>query len=80
MYADGMKGSRERGCGLRECLPRSLPVPPTYTDEAIRFFTESCPHIKDYTAGYNDAEYITDMITEADRMGKGGDFVQAYAG
>lgn len=29
---------------------------------------------------YNDAEYITDLVTEADRMGKGSLFSEAYAG
>ena len=49
-------------------------------EDAIRFFTEVCPNVKEFTSGYNDAEYITDLITEADRMGRGGDFAQAYAG
>ena len=50
------------------------------SDDAIRFFTEVCPNVKEFTSGYNDAEYITDLITEADRMGRGGEFAQAYAG
>ena len=27
----------------------------------------------------NDSEYITDLVTEADRMGRGSEFAQAYA-
>lgn len=26
----------------------------------------------------NDAEYLTDIVTEADRMGRGGEFADAY--
>ena len=55
---------------------------PLSSDDAIRFFTEVCPNVKEFTSGYNDAEYITDLITEADRMGRGGEYppAQAYAG
>lgn len=45
---------------------------------ALNFFSASCPHVKEYEAGYNDAEYIVDLITEADRFGKGPEFAQAY--
>jgi len=47
--------------------------------EAITFFQNSCPHVKEYLQGYNDAEYITDLVTEADRLGKGDSFAEAYA-
>lgn len=46
---------------------------------ALTFFQESCPHIKAYEKGYNDAEYLVDLITEADRFGKGHEFADAYA-
>lgn len=45
----------------------------------VDFFNSVCPHVKDQIPGYNDAEYITDIVVEADRLGKGRDFSDAYA-
>lgn len=30
--------------------------------------------------GYNDAEYLVDLITEADRQGRGGELADHYDG
>ena len=46
---------------------------------AIEFARSVCPDVKEYTAGYNDAEYLVDLVTEADHVGKGGDMAAFYA-
>ena len=47
--------------------------------DAINFARSVCPDVKEYTAGYNDAEYLVDLLTEADHVGKGGDMTAFYA-
>lgn len=39
----------------------------------------SCPDAAPHIAGYNDAEWIVDLVTEADRRGQGADFAAFYA-
>ncbi|GAX73408.1 hypothetical protein CEUSTIGMA_g860.t1 [Chlamydomonas eustigma] len=45
----------------------------------IMFFTTYSSNLKEFTPGYNNAEYITDLVTEADRMGKALELAEAYA-
>lgn len=40
-------------------------------ETALSYFHNSCPNIKEMTTGYNEAEWLVDLITEADRKGKG---------
>ncbi|KAG1653791.1 hypothetical protein FOA52_007815 [Chlamydomonas sp. UWO 241] len=49
-------------------------------DAAIDFFSSNVPaeHVKAHTPGFNDSEYITDMVVEADRHGAGTVFSDAY--
>ena len=47
--------------------------------DAIGFARSVCPDVKEYVEGYNDAEYLVDLVTEADHMGKGGDMAAFYA-
>lgn len=44
----------------------------------IEFVKSSAPDVKEYVAGCNDAEYVVDLITEADRLGKGEEFAAHY--
>ncbi|KAG2482622.1 hypothetical protein HYH03_018464 [Edaphochlamys debaryana] len=45
---------------------------------AIEFARSACPHVKEYLPGYNDAEYLVDLVTEADQKGKSDDFADHY--
>ena len=38
----------------------------------MQYFLTSCSSIKEKSADYNEAEWMVDVITEADRKGKGG--------
>uniref|UniRef100_A0A7S0ULM3 ABC transporter domain-containing protein n=1 Tax=Polytomella parva TaxID=51329 RepID=A0A7S0ULM3_9CHLO len=46
---------------------------------AIVFAQEACPNVKEYLPGYNDAEYLVDLVTEADRIGRAQDLADHYA-
>ncbi|KAG1675328.1 hypothetical protein FOA52_016002 [Chlamydomonas sp. UWO 241] len=39
------------------------------TGEAAASAIELCPKVKEMTSGYNDAEFLVDLVTEADRQG-----------
>ena len=46
---------------------------------AIEYVKSSCPKLaKEEATIYNDAEWLVDLFTEADREGRGGDFADAY--
>eukprot|EP00877_Chromochloris_zofingiensis_P004326 jgi/Chrzof1/13895/Cz08g16130.t1 len=46
---------------------------------ALEYVRTQCPQIKEQSSGYgSDAEWLVDLFTEADRMGKGGEFADAY--
>ena len=68
--------------GLCCCWPR-LSAVLCVGHDAIAFVRSVCPDVEEYeyTAGYNnnDAEYLVDLVTKADRMGKGGDMAALYA-
>lgn len=38
-----------------------------------------CSGVKEMTAGYNEAEFLVDFVTEADRQGRGSELAQHYA-
>ena len=46
--------------------------------DAPAFALLSCPNVKEKTAGYNDAEFLVDLITEADHSGKGNAVADYY--
>ncbi|GFR47309.1 hypothetical protein Agub_g8996 [Astrephomene gubernaculifera] len=46
---------------------------------AIEFVQSACPNVKEYTPGYNDAEYLVDLVTEADIGGKSDLMADHYA-
>ncbi|KAG2493535.1 hypothetical protein HYH03_008349 [Edaphochlamys debaryana] len=46
---------------------------------AIEFAQSACPHVKGYLPGYNDAEYLVDLVTEADIAGQGEALTDHYA-
>eukprot|EP00195_Chlamydomonas_chlamydogama_P009759 CAMPEP_0202901782 /NCGR_PEP_ID=MMETSP1392-20130828/14649_1 /ASSEMBLY_ACC=CAM_ASM_000868 /TAXON_ID=225041 /ORGANISM="Chlamydomonas chlamydogama, Strain SAG 11-48b" /LENGTH=615 /DNA_ID=CAMNT_0049588397 /DNA_START=85 /DNA_END=1932 /DNA_ORIENTATION=+ len=43
-----------------------------------RFAIEACPKVKQMSAGYNEAEFLVDLVTEADRQGKGAVIADNY--
>ncbi|KXZ47828.1 hypothetical protein GPECTOR_32g440 [Gonium pectorale] len=47
---------------------------------AIDFARSACPNVKEFLPGYNDAEYLVDLITEADIAGKSDDMADHYVG
>lgn len=49
------------------------------TSEGAQFAINACPHgVKEMTAGYNQAEFLVDLVTEADRQGKGAEIAKGY--
>jgi len=48
------------------------------TAGAADFATMACPRVKEMTEGYNDAEFLVDLVTEADRQNRGGEVADAY--
>lgn len=46
---------------------------------AATFGIASCKGLKERTEGYNDAEFLIDLVTEADHSGKGSDVASYYA-
>ncbi|GLI65656.1 hypothetical protein VaNZ11_009256 [Volvox africanus] len=46
---------------------------------AIEFAQSGCPHPKEFLPGYNDAEYLVDMVTEADIAGQSDKMADFYA-
>jgi hypothetical protein len=43
-----------------------------------RFVHSAYPEVKAMTPGYNEAEWLVDMVTEADRQNQGPVFAEAY--
>jgi len=48
------------------------------TTEATAFAISNSPRVKEMTKGYNDAEFLVDLVTEADRQGMGDGIAEAY--
>eukprot|EP00955_Chlamydomonas_euryale_P027378 288781-Chlamydomonas_euryale.AAC.1 len=48
------------------------------TSEATSFAISKCPKVKEMSGGYNDAEFLVDLVTEADRQGKGNEIAEGY--
>ncbi|KAL4421764.1 hypothetical protein ABPG77_009747 [Micractinium sp. CCAP 211/92] len=46
---------------------------------AIDYFHNQCPSLDGLKEGENEAEWIVDLTTQADRQGRAGDFAAAYA-
>ncbi|EFJ44628.1 hypothetical protein VOLCADRAFT_95021 [Volvox carteri f. nagariensis] len=46
---------------------------------AIEFAQSGCPHPKEFLPGYNDAEYLVDLVTEADLAGESDKMADFYA-
>ncbi|KAG2450267.1 hypothetical protein HYH02_004778 [Chlamydomonas schloesseri] len=46
---------------------------------AIEFAQSACPNVKEFLPGYNDAEYLVDLVTEADIAGHSDKFADHYA-
>ena len=46
---------------------------------ALNFFHTSCPNVSTLREGENEAEWIVDLTTQADRQGKAGDFAAAFS-
>ncbi|KAL4431462.1 hypothetical protein ABPG75_006718 [Micractinium tetrahymenae] len=46
---------------------------------AIEYFRDQCPHLEGLKDGENEAEWIVDLTTQADRQGRAADFGAAYA-
>lgn len=42
------------------------------------FAREACPSVKEMSSGYNEAEFLVDFVTEADRQGRGADLADHY--
>lgn len=58
----------------------SPPLSASQTDHsAIEFAQSGCPNPKEYLSGYNDAEYLVDLVTEADLSGKSDCMADHYA-
>eukprot|EP00798_Chlamydomonas_sp_ICE-L_P008106 gene8106-1352_t len=47
--------------------------------EGPTFAISICPDVKERSDGYNDAEFLVDLITEADRKGRGNEIAVGYA-
>lgn len=47
--------------------------------ESAAFATSGCCGVKEMTAGYNEAEFLVDFITEADRQGRGSELAEHYS-
>ncbi|GAX75671.1 hypothetical protein CEUSTIGMA_g3114.t1 [Chlamydomonas eustigma] len=45
---------------------------------AAAFAISITPKVKEMSAGYNEAEFLVDLVTEADRQGKGSEIADAY--
>ena len=43
------------------------------------YFHTQCPSLEGLKDGGNEAEWIVDLTTQADRQGRAGDFAAAYA-
>jgi len=48
------------------------------TTEATSFAMSTCPKVKEMSDGYNDAEFLVDLVTEADRQGMGHEIADGY--
>mmetsp|Transcript_15663 Transcript_15663/g.27086 ORF Transcript_15663/g.27086 Transcript_15663/m.27086 type:complete len:488 (-) Transcript_15663:808-2271(-) len=46
--------------------------------ESTKFATSGCSGVKEMTAGYNEAEFLVDFVTEADRQNRGGELADYY--
>lgn len=58
----------------------TLPLLRTAGHAAIEFAQSACPNVKEYLPGYNDAEYLVDLVTEADLAGQADKMADHYAG
>uniref|UniRef100_A0A7S3VU76 ABC transporter domain-containing protein n=1 Tax=Dunaliella tertiolecta TaxID=3047 RepID=A0A7S3VU76_DUNTE len=44
----------------------------------LAFAQQACPNLKEMEAGYNDAEFLVDFVTDADRQGRGNVLADFY--
>uniref|UniRef100_A0A7S3VTN2 ABC transporter domain-containing protein n=1 Tax=Dunaliella tertiolecta TaxID=3047 RepID=A0A7S3VTN2_DUNTE len=44
----------------------------------VTFAQEACPNLKEMEAGYNDAEFLVDLVTDGDRHGRGDRMADYY--
>ena len=47
--------------------------------QAVDYFHTQCPALEGLKEGGNEAEWIVDLTTQADRRGRAGDFAATYA-
>lgn len=45
----------------------------------LGFAQQACPTGKEFEKGYNEAEFLVDFVTDADRQGKGDALADHYA-
>lgn len=47
-------------------------------DGGLKFVQSVSPDMKEMEAGYNDAEFLVDWVTDADRQGRGDEMGENY--
>lgn len=45
----------------------------------LSFAQQACPDAREFEKGYNEAEFLVDFVTDADRQGKGSALADYYA-
>jgi hypothetical protein len=62
---------------LTQPCPPCIPLPAG--KQAVDYFHTQCPALEGLKDGGNEAEWIVDLTTQADRQGRAGDFAATYA-